>query len=45
MDRVVVALPYEVDASTYLGDEALAMAEEDLHDDGKMDEVAGCHHT
>ena len=44
-DKVVAALPYEVDVSTYLGDEVLTMAEEDLLDDGKMDEVGDCHRT
>ena len=40
----MAVLPYEVDASAYLGDEVLTMAEEGL-DDGMMNEMGVCHHT
>ena len=40
----MAVLPYEVDASAYLDDEGLIMAEEGL-DEGTMNEVGGCHHT
>jgi hypothetical protein len=42
---VAAALPYEVDASAYLGDEVLAMVGEDLLDGGKVGEGGGYHHT
>jgi len=45
MDKVAAVLPYEVDASAYLGDVVLEMVEEVLLDDGKMDGVENCRHT
>ena len=42
---MVTALPYDADASTYLDDGVLALAEGVLLDDDRIDEVGGCHHT
>ena len=44
MDKVAAAPPYEADASAYLGDDDLAMGDEVLLGDGKVDEVGGYRH-
>ena len=45
MDKVAAAPPYEADASAYLGDDVLAMGDEVLLGDGKVDEVGGYYRT